>query len=111
MNEGGWKETGSNPKIKFLWDEIGYNGSQYADRTAWCAVFAGAVLKRSGNKYIQTASSQAYSQYGTEVATAQGDKIDLTNLKREIYWYFKEVVQRKEQDTLRLLQVNLQIHI
>ena len=82
MNEGGWKETGSNPKIKFLWDEIGYNGSKYADRTAWCAVFAGAVLKRSGNKYIQTASSQAYSQYGTEVATAQGDKIDLTNLKR-----------------------------
>ena len=82
MNEGGWKETGSNPKIKFLWDEIGYNGSQYADRTAWCAVFAGAVLKRSGNKYIQTASSQAYSNYGTEVATAQGDRIDLTNLKR-----------------------------
>ena len=82
MNEGGWKETGSNPKIKFLWDEIGYNGSQYADRTAWCAVFVGAVLKRSGNKYIQTASSQAYSGYGTEVAMAQGDKIDLTNLKR-----------------------------
>ena len=27
----------------------------------WCAVFAGAVLKRSGNKYIQTASSQAYA--------------------------------------------------
>ena len=40
------------------------------------------VLKRSGNKYIQTASSQAYSQYGTEVVTAQGDKIDLTNLKK-----------------------------
>ena len=82
MNEGGWKETGSNPKIKFLWDEIGYDGSRYADRTAWCAVFAGAVLKRSGNKYIQTASSQAYSGYGTQVAMAEGDKIDLSNLKR-----------------------------
>jgi uncharacterized protein (TIGR02594 family) len=65
--EGGWAETGSNPKITQLWDEIGYNGSQFADQTAWCAVFVGAVLKRSGNKYIQTASSQAYASYGREV--------------------------------------------
>jgi len=76
LAEGGWKETGNNPKIKFLWDEIGYNGSQYADQTAWCAVFIGAVLKRSGNKYIKTASSQAYAGYGKEVSleeVKQGD--------------------------------------
>ena len=76
LAEGGWKETGNNPKIKFLWDEIGYNGSQYADQTAWCAVFTGAVLKRSGNKYIKTASSQAYAGYGKEVSIdelKQGD--------------------------------------
>ena len=76
LAEGGWKETGNNPKIKFLWDEIGYNGSQYADQTAWCATFVGAVLKRSGNKYIKTASSQAYSGYGKEISIdniKQGD--------------------------------------
>jgi uncharacterized protein (TIGR02594 family) len=65
--DGVWKETGSNPAITALWDEIGYNGKQYADKTAWCAVFVGAVLKRSGNKYIKTASSQAYASYGKEV--------------------------------------------
>ena len=76
MDAGGWAETGSNPKIKSLWDEIGYNGSQYADETAWCATFVGAILKRSGNKYIKTASSQAYAKYGKTVTlddVQQGD--------------------------------------
>ena len=76
MNAGGWAETGSNPKIKALWDEIGYNGSHYADETAWCATFVGAILKRSGNKYIKTASSQAYANYGKEISiddVQQGD--------------------------------------
>ena len=62
-----WQETGNNPNIRQLWDEIGYNGNQFADETAWCAVFVSAVLKRSGNKYIKTASSQAYKNYGVEV--------------------------------------------
>lgn len=67
MGTKAWQETGNNPNIKQLWDEIGYNGAQFADETAWCAVFTSAVLKRSGNKYIKTASSQAYAKYGVEV--------------------------------------------
>tara|TARA_B100000902_G_scaffold69388_1_gene75293 strand:+ start:291 stop:1802 length:1512 start_codon:yes stop_codon:yes gene_type:complete len=80
LAEGGWKELhkqgGTNPKIKFLWDEIGYNGAQYADEVAWCAVFTGAVLKRSGNKYIKTAQSRKYAGYGKKVSlddVKQGD--------------------------------------
>lgn len=60
-----WKTGGTNPMIKGLWDEIGYDGSRFADETAWCAVFTGAILKRSGCKYIKTASSQAYATYGS----------------------------------------------
>lgn len=67
LGEQFWQENGSNPNITALWDEIGYPGAKFADKTAWCAVFVGAVLKRSGNKYIQSASSQAYVNYGTEV--------------------------------------------
>lgn len=70
-----WQETGSNPNIKALWDEIGYDGSKFADQTAWCAVFASAVLKRSGNKYLKTASSQAYKNYGKEVAHIRDAKV------------------------------------
>ena len=80
LAEGGWKELhkqgGTNPKIKFLWDEIGYNGANYADKVAWCAVFTGAVLKRSGNKYIKTAQSRKYAGYGKKVSldeVKQGD--------------------------------------
>jgi uncharacterized protein (TIGR02594 family) len=78
LGESAWRETGSNSYIKALWDEIGYDGSRFADETAWCAVFVGAILKRSGNKYYQTASSQAYAKYGVEVSVdeiQQGDII------------------------------------
>lgn len=75
-----WKETGSNPLITELWDEIGYNGSAYADQTAWCAVFVGAILKRSGLEYKKTASSRAYSSYGTEVYGQ--DPADLIDLRQ-----------------------------
>jgi len=77
LGENNWRETGSNPNITALWDEIGYNGANFADETAWCAVFVGAVLKRSGNKYIQTASSQAYKNYGKEVNIADVQKGDI----------------------------------
>jgi uncharacterized protein (TIGR02594 family) len=77
LGDSAWKETGTNPAITALWDEIGYNGKQFADETAWCAVFTGAILKRSGNKYFQTASSQAYTNYGKEVQLADVQKGDI----------------------------------
>ena len=68
-----WKELhkvgGTNPMIKGLWDEIGYNGSNFADSTAWCAVFVSAILKRANCTYKKTASSQAFAGYGQSVAT------------------------------------------
>ena len=74
-----WKELhkqgGTNPMIKGLWDEIGYNGANFADSTAWCAVFVGAVLKRSNLTYKKTASSQAYANHGTAVASLDDAKI------------------------------------
>lgn len=67
MGNSAWKETGNNPNITALWDEIGYQGNQYADETAWCAVFVGATLKRSGNKYHKTAMARGYESYGKEI--------------------------------------------
>lgn len=65
----GWNEiagSGANPRITSIWTEIGYQSS-YADHTAWCAVYVGAMLKRSGCTYKKTASSRAYASYGKEV--------------------------------------------
>lgn len=75
LGRNAWQETGKNPNIKALWDEIGYDGNRFADQTAWCAVFVSAVLKRSGNKYIKTASSQAYANYGVEVKDIRDAKV------------------------------------
>jgi uncharacterized protein (TIGR02594 family) len=83
LGESNWNETGDNPNITALWDEIGYNGAQFADETAWCAVFVGAMLKRSGNKYIQTASSQAYASYGIEVDPADVQQGDIVVFYRQ----------------------------
>lgn len=83
IGESAWRENGSNQYITALWDEIGYNGSRFADETAWCAVFVGAILKRSGNKYIQTASSQAYASYGEEVSIDQIQKGDIVVFYRK----------------------------
>ena len=83
LGENAWKENGSNQLITALWDEIGYKGSTFADETAWCAVFVGAVLKRSGNKYIKTASSQGYKNYGAEVQLSQVQRGDLVVFYRK----------------------------
>jgi len=68
-----WHEvagSGSNPLIDALWDEIGYEHERYSDGTAWCAVFMGAILKRSGLQYLVTSLARNYESYGTKVEGA-----------------------------------------
>jgi uncharacterized protein (TIGR02594 family) len=83
LGKRAWGETGNNPNITSLWDEIGYSGETFADHTAWCAVFVGACLKRSGNKYIKTASSQGYSNYGVEVPVSEAKVGDIVVFYRK----------------------------
>ena len=71
LSSANWSEKGRNPNIIALWEEIGYSaatGYSGGSYTAWCAVFVGATLKRSGNKYIKSAMARAYESYGIEVA-------------------------------------------
>ena len=67
-----------NPYIMALWDEIGYNSSQdwILDTVAWCAVFLGACLKRSGNAHIQTATARKYQDYGQEVWNRETNSLE-----------------------------------
>jgi uncharacterized protein (TIGR02594 family) len=69
-NKKAWIETSTNENITNIWKEIGYVSAAKRfteNHTAWCAVYVSAVLKRTGYKYLQTASSQAYKNYGTEI--------------------------------------------
>ena len=83
LGQRAWGEIGDNPNITELWNEIGYDGANFADHTAWCAVFVSACLKRSGNKYIKTASSQAYSNYGIEIPVEEAQTGDIVVFYRK----------------------------
>lgn len=55
----------SNPNIKQLYGEVGY--PYFEDNTAWCAAFAGTMLKRACFKFKKTLSARDYLTYGTLV--------------------------------------------
>lgn len=67
---GGWKETfkktgTSNNNIMDSYRAVGC--PQPNDNVAWCAGFAGAMLKKAGAKYLKTLWSTNYTQYGKAV--------------------------------------------
>ena len=110
LGDTAWRETGSNINITALWDEIGYNGAQYADETAWCAVFVGAILKRSSSKFIKTASSRAYGKYGIEVPIENLQKGDIVVFFRKgissVYGHVGFATGIQTSDTIEILGGN-----
>jgi len=63
---GAWKETGNNPNIMNCFNQLGFPPNKLpapgGDKVAWCAAFAGTVLKASGSPYIQNnLSAKAFS--------------------------------------------------
>ena len=60
-----WRENGANPNIIPCYSAVGCPSS--TDQLAWCAAFAGAMLKISGLPYLKTLSSLNYSGYGEKV--------------------------------------------
>lgn len=73
-----WNESVDNKLIRQLWDELGILDPDYAikNNISWCAVFVGAILKRTGWKYLRTASSRNYQNYGGEDAILNGNNIE-----------------------------------
>lgn len=58
-----------NPRIISLFDELGFlsavqgiasRNNKKVDQVAWCTAFVGAMLRRSGNKYLKTLGSRQY---------------------------------------------------
>lgn len=79
----GWKENGANPNILACYAAVGC--PQSADTTAWCAAFAGTMLKMSGLPYKKSLSSLNYQGVGTPVPIndpTQWRKNDLVVFKR-----------------------------
>jgi len=67
---GGWKETfvktgTSNQNIMSCYRAVG--APQPNDKTAWCAGFTGAMLKKAGAEYVKNLWALNYKNWGKEV--------------------------------------------
>ena len=59
-----WAE-GSNPKIDAYFADVGYPTQR--DDTAWCAAFAGSMLKRAGLPHTGKLNARSYLDWGQPV--------------------------------------------
>jgi len=75
---GRWKENGSNNKIINCYKSVGFNIN--GDSTAWCAAFAGWVLKMCCLPAKKTLSSLEYRGYGTSVPLGDPSKWRLNDV-------------------------------
>ena len=82
-----WDERRTGPRnenIGLLWEELGYDSNSYDDSVSWCAVFVSAVLKRCKLKYLKTAYSRAYADFGTEIKSTYTPTILVNNIPQKI---------------------------
>ena len=81
LSQYGIKETpgeADNPEVLKYFDEIGFNGSQLKDETAWCSAFMNWVAKKSGRKYSGKLNAKSWLEIGTQTAIPQiGDVVVL----------------------------------
>lgn len=80
--QGQWKEDGNNPNIEALYSNVGFNNVK-GDQTAWCAAFAGSMLKKNCFKYNKSLAAGSYTGYGNPIDIAQAQKGDILVFDRQ----------------------------
>jgi len=66
--QGKWKRTGHNPNILACFADMGHSEIKSDGPTAWCAAFAGSMLKRSGLPYRQgNLAAYGYKNFGKSI--------------------------------------------
>lgn len=89
LSQIGTKETAGkadNPNVLKYFDELGFDGSQLKDETAWCAAFAGWTAKLAGVCYSKRLNARSWLHIGVKTTVpAQGDVVVLWRESR-ISW-------------------------
>lgn len=82
--QGQWKETGNNPNIQALYSNIGFANVK-GDQTAWCAAFAGSMLKNNCFKFNKSLAAGSYTGYGNPVSggVANAQRGDIVVFNRD----------------------------
>jgi uncharacterized protein (TIGR02594 family) len=77
--------TGSvdNPKIVQYFDDLGFNGSELKDETAWCSAFANWVCKFSNLPYSGKLNARSWNEIGNDVVIPElGDIVVLWRVSK-----------------------------
>ena len=77
------KGAKDNPEILKYFQEIGYNGSQMKDETAWCSAFVNWVMKQANLSYSGKLNARSWLKIGQETKTPKlGDIVVFWREKR-----------------------------
>ena len=77
------KGAKDNPEILKYFQEIGYNGSQMKDETAWCSAFVNWVMKQANLSYTGKLNARSWLKIGQETTTPKlGDIVVFWREKR-----------------------------
>ncbi len=60
-----------NPEVLKYFDEIGFDGSQLKDETAWCSAFLNYCRKKSGYSYSGKLNARSWLDIGQKVDEPQ----------------------------------------
>lgn len=99
LSQYGVKEiSGSkdHPQIVSYFNEIGFNGAQLHDETAWCSAFANWVAKKSGYSYSGKLNARSWLNIGQSINTPDvGDVVVLwrenpTSWKGHVGFFIKQ---------------------
>lgn len=73
-----------NPIIVKYFDDLGFNGSQLKDETAWCSAFANWICKEYGAKYSGKLNARSWLKVGTKIENPEvGDVVVFWRQSRE----------------------------
>lgn len=79
MDEYGLKEVlgfPDNPRIIQFFDDLGFNGKQLKDETAWCSAFVNWCAKECGYEYTKSLAARSWLKIGKATKTPKrGDVV------------------------------------
>ena len=76
-----WKGNKHNPKVLQYFADVGHAWVK-DDETAWCAAFAGAMLKRAGLPHTGKLNARSYLKWGVEVPLEEAQEGDIVVFSR-----------------------------
>ena len=72
-----------NPQVLKYFDDIGFDGSELKDETAWCSAFVNWCCIKTGYRRSGALNARSWLNVGCEVATDEQQKGDIVIFWRE----------------------------